>query len=452
MRGCGCGPCWLPGPGAPLPAQQPALFWGALAAALLLLAPPVALLGMVGPWTTRLLAATGLPVGRASGRTLAVSTAGSLLGTFAPTLWLIPAYGARVTVLGAAAVLALAALAVLGATRGRTGAAVALVLVLLGAGARLDRVIPIRGGPGLVREFESPYQYGRVVQRPSPATGFSERTLHLNEGGEDFHSKVVIGRALTGAYYDWYVPLAGLVAAPDPAARPPLRVAILGLAGGAHSLALHAFCDRGTALAIDGVEIDPVVVDVAEAFLGMDPERHPRLRVHVADARPWLAAAAGPFDLVILDAFAQQLYVPFHLATRECFALLHERLAPGGVLAFNVYPAEADGELLRAFAATLRAVFGPERVWGMRLPFTGGNFLVMARRDADLDRDALLRVVRTNAGHAERDRLWQVSAQLHRGLAPLPDGGVVLTDDHAPVEVMTERDLAKMRAALEAAR
>ncbi len=114
--------------------------------------------------------------------------------------------------------------------------------------------------------------------------------------------------------------------------------------------------------------------------------------------------------------------------------------------------AEADGELLGAFASTLRAVFG-KNVYGMRLPRTGGNFLVVARKGRPLERATLTAVAAAAATHAEQAALQVCSWQLQRGLQPLDRSGPVLTDDRSPVEILTERDWAAMRRrALEAAR
>src|SRR5688572_5239219 len=79
------------------------LMKGSLAATLILFAPSTLLLGMVSPIAIRLLADAG--VGRAAGRVFAISTVGSIVGTYMPTLWLVPEYGSRMTLLVAAGML-----------------------------------------------------------------------------------------------------------------------------------------------------------------------------------------------------------------------------------------------------------------------------------------------------------------------------------------------------------
>ncbi|OUC06429.1 hypothetical protein RY27_21085, partial [Litorilinea aerophila] len=75
----------------------PGLLAGSLLAVLLLFSVPGILLGTVSPWAVRLALADLAHAGQAAGRLYALSTAGSLVGTFVPVLWLIPTIGTRWT-------------------------------------------------------------------------------------------------------------------------------------------------------------------------------------------------------------------------------------------------------------------------------------------------------------------------------------------------------------------
>ena len=78
---------------------------GSFFATLLLFAPPVFLLGMVSPFAIRLAVDDVTTAGQTAGRLYALSTAGSLLGTFLPALVLIPLIGTQRTMLASAVVL-----------------------------------------------------------------------------------------------------------------------------------------------------------------------------------------------------------------------------------------------------------------------------------------------------------------------------------------------------------
>jgi predicted membrane-bound spermidine synthase len=82
---------------------------GSLLVVLLLVGPPVLVLGAISPWAIRLRLRAIEDAGDVTGRLYALSTAGGLVGTFASALLLIPLVGTRWTFLIAAALLALAA-------------------------------------------------------------------------------------------------------------------------------------------------------------------------------------------------------------------------------------------------------------------------------------------------------------------------------------------------------
>ncbi|MEX2645979.1 MAG: fused MFS/spermidine synthase, partial [Gaiellaceae bacterium] len=87
---------------------------GSFFATLVLFAPPVFVLGMVSPFAIRLALDTVGSAGEVAGRLYALSTAGSLLGTFLPALVTIPLVGTQRTLIGSAAVLAAASSPLLG--------------------------------------------------------------------------------------------------------------------------------------------------------------------------------------------------------------------------------------------------------------------------------------------------------------------------------------------------
>jgi MFS family permease len=103
-------------------------FVGSLAAVLVLVAPPMVLLGAASPYAIRLAVERVEESGTVAGRMYAISTAGSLLGTFVSALVLIPLVGTRRTFLILA--LACAAVAVAGVPRKR-GVLVPVTLVAL---------------------------------------------------------------------------------------------------------------------------------------------------------------------------------------------------------------------------------------------------------------------------------------------------------------------------------
>src|SRR6476659_2091390 len=108
-----------------------AIFVGSLVGVGVLIAIPLLLLGMVSPYALRLAVDSVDAAGRTAGRLYAISTAGSLVGTFLAALLLIPFVGTRRTFLLFAAALALAALPQLSRGRLRAAAVPATILCLV---------------------------------------------------------------------------------------------------------------------------------------------------------------------------------------------------------------------------------------------------------------------------------------------------------------------------------
>ena len=81
------------------PGFQAGVALGSFVAVLVLFAVPVTLLGCVSPFAIRLAMRDVDGSGRVAGRLYAISTLGSLVGTFLPVLWLIPEAGTTGTFL-----------------------------------------------------------------------------------------------------------------------------------------------------------------------------------------------------------------------------------------------------------------------------------------------------------------------------------------------------------------
>ncbi len=113
-------------------------FVGSLVAVVALFAVPMTIMGMVSPFAIRLSLGSVGNGGRVAGSIYALSTVGSIVGTFVPVLFLMPAYGTNVTMLVFAATLVIVALLGLATVRnGRSPTALLLLIVFTGGMADL---------------------------------------------------------------------------------------------------------------------------------------------------------------------------------------------------------------------------------------------------------------------------------------------------------------------------
>ena len=141
------------------------------------------------------------------------------------------------------------------------------------------------------------------------------------------------------------------------------RVLVLGAGAGADVLqALHH-----QASAIDAVEINPQVVDLVQHQFGEfsgQPYTAPGVRVHIGEARGFVAGNSGRYDLIqvaLLDAFGASsagLYAlsESYLYTVEALQEYLHHLAPGGLLAITRWVNLPPRDVLKLFATAVVAL------------------------------------------------------------------------------------------------
>ena len=395
-------------------------FYGTLVGTLLLLAVPVTLLGFVSPFAIRLKLVDVDSAGNTAGSLYALSTLGSIAGSFLPVLLLIPWLGATATLVTLSLLLLLPALAGLLILRARATAAVLAIIALAVPAVTLAASAGIRPADRgtLLHEEESAYNYIQVVDE----NGAHE--LILNEG-RAVHSIYNPDQLLTGGPWDYFMAAPLLVTdTPDPA---PENALIIGLAGGTTARQLTAAFGP---IPITGVEIDPSIVDVGRRYFGLDDLAN--LSVEVEDGRYALRTTSDNFDLIGIDAYRQP-YIPFQLTTREFFQEVQSHLRPGGVAVINAGRTQTDFRLVNALAATLRDVF-PHVV---AVDVGRYNNTMLIASDSPLSADALPVNVATlppDSPVREVNR-WIAESGNTREIQP---GGLVFTDDHAPVELVID--------------
>lgn len=137
----------------------------------------------------------------------------------------------------------------------------------------------------------------------------------------------------------------------------PRRVLIVGLGGGAM---VRFLAHHEPQLQIDAVEIDPVVVRLADQFFGVRSGGN--VRIHTADAVKFVETTTERYDLILMDAFLRPsgdtdaTGVPTRLKTQAFLGRLRAALAPGGVVAFNLNEHEQMADDVAAIAGAFGRV------------------------------------------------------------------------------------------------
>ncbi|MDH4187963.1 MAG: fused MFS/spermidine synthase [Nitrospira sp.] len=410
---------------------QPALFavaaaiedprWGPCIAASLLLGPPAFGLSGVLPAMLRLAVSDLEYFGRHTGRMIALSTMGSLLGTWGTAFFFLSWIGSQALVgwLGAIQV-GLGLWWLIGWTTARP--VVVGMLVLSVGGLGVGALSPIQKLKAPVYQEDSPYQQVRIRDDDLFRYLVLDRTFHAVMWKAD---PVTL-----------FLPYSQLMVASLALVPEPKRGLILGHGGG--SLAKW-LAWRWPELELDVVEFDPVVVRMAEEYFSYQPpSTH---HVHVRDARVFLNSTADIYDVIWVDAFARHM-IPFHLTTREFFAELRAHLAPNGILAVNLASSGEGGDLLRANAVvqTMRRSFPAVESFAVKGPWKSAqskseNLIFFAG-------EPLAQLTLASIGDrvnrlVERQRLpFEALALLAAHRSQSWEAGVVLTDDYAPYDLL----------------
>lgn len=378
----------------------------ALVGTIILFVPPVAALGAISPYCVRLTIVNRQSAGTKTGSLYFWSTFGSLAGTFIPTLYTIPEFGVRETFWLSAALLT-----GLGILTLKKKMLLALCLLPLAASQVSSPLLkPVKG---LITEVETPYQFAEVYKLNSTETALS---VNDSTGIQSLYTP----NRLTGLYYDTYLTLPFMFPRKE-----QVKTLLIGMAAGTIPTLYRRDVDPYRAgVPITGVEIDPKLVQLGRQYFHLNSQA---AKVISADGRVYLRTTKSRYNLMIVDAYSQEIYIPFYLTTKQFFEEASKHLNANGILAMNVNATSSNAQLLRAIERTLKTVFA--HVYIAKAPGAYNQLLVGSNRSVALPKSntlpGFLRKVRSSLGTT-----WRT---------PNPPKGIILTDNHAPVQEMTNQ-------------
>lgn len=404
---------------------EAAVALGSFVVILLLFSLPVTLLGTVSPFVIRLAVTDLANSGKVAGQVYAISTLGSLFGTFLPVLITIPEIGTARTFLlfsGILFAVGSAALFSLNARRALLYLIMLVVIALLATESLAGPLRPAATGSELLYDGESAYNY---IQVQEDAAGY--RYLYLNEG-QGVHSQWHETEIFYDGTWDYFL------AAPY-FNEPPFRadrvesLLLIGLAAGTIPRQHSAVYGD---IPITGIELDPEIVAVGAKYFDINAVSMPNLRTRVGDGRFLLSQTKGPFSVIGVDAYRPP-YIPWHLTTVEFFSEVKARLAAEGAVAVNVGRTDTDRRLVDALSSTLLQVF--PSVHAIDVPQSFNTILVATVQPTTADN--------LHANTARRidsvdPRLYEILEGAADAIVPLGRSEIVFTDDRAPVERLVD--------------
>ena len=397
-------------------------FYGSLVGVILLFLVPITLLGCVSPLAIRLRLRGVAEAGGTAGSLYALSTVGSIAGSFLPVLVLIPYLGTYQTfytfalTLGGISTLALVRVHARVPALAATAMIVLILLVaLFGSRGNLRRA---EAGE-LLYEGESEYNYIQVIR-----TG-DEVGLVLNEG-QAIHSIYNPHELLTEGPWDYLMlgPYFNACQRPEDVTS----LCLIGLAGGTTA---RQFTSVYGPIPIDGVEIDRRIVEVGRRYFAMNETN---LNAVVQAGRYAVKTTDRRYDVIAVDAYRQP-YIPFQLTTREFFQEAHDHLNERGVLVLNAGRAGSDYRLVNAMATTMRAVFPNVYIIDVG---RFSNSMVIATKSPSALGNYAPNIARLPEGSPLR-QIGEISLRTGAIREWTDRDGLVFSDNRAPVELVIDQ-------------
>jgi len=385
---------------------------GSVIATTALFALPSTLLGIVSPYAIHLKIDTVERSGGVAGNLYALSTIGSILGTFLAGFYLIPTFTTNQILIGLSVILFVTSLFCSFDWKKIYFIPIVIFLSVVFSPSSVKNVF----------ETDSAYNHIRVVDFRDSKSKLLVRALLL---ATEAHSLIYLD---SDELYSNYYRLYRL----DNLFMPSIRRS-LTLGGGAYVGPLD-FLNRYPDAEMTVVEIDPKVTQVAKDYFRLGP--HPRLDIYHQDARMFLNQTNKTYDVIYGDVFFSFFAIPFHLTTQEALRKMHDLLTDKGVLILNLI-SSLEGEKSLFFQAeykTLQAIF-PQLYIFLTDFHTGEkvqNIIIIASKNPELLTKEVLLQRASDKQKELLDHLWEKKVVIDPNTR-------ILTDDFAPVDYYVSR-------------
>jgi len=323
------------------------LQFGSLIIASILFVPSTFFFGMITPYATRIRLYDISTSGRAVGSLYALSTLGSILGTFLGGFFLISYFGnARILlVLGIISTILALIVALLHKTDHHFLNVTLFSIGLTFFGFYIPHDLPVQGT--FVAEKDTRYKrvwvYDSKDRRTNRDTRILTDTIFAGQSGMFLDNP-------TELLFDYqkYFDLAFHFV-------PDGKQALM-IGAGAFTYPPHYFREKSDTI-MDVVEIDPALQELTQKYFYLPDE--PRLSIIHQDGRIFLNQTKKTYDTIIVDAFTSFVSIPYQLTTREAVAKMYDHLEDNGTVLVNIISGIEGyrGEFLRAEYATYRSIF-----------------------------------------------------------------------------------------------
>ncbi len=385
----------------------------ALIASLFLFAPASVALGMISPYSVKLKMKNLESSASTVGNLYAISTVGSIVGTFAAGFFIIPFFGTtRILLFMSISLIAMSVLAswkIFLKTRLVVIACVSCIVLFQGS---------IFGKKGVI-DIDTPYNKVWIEYGHDEKSKKAMITLRTDPFANQ-SAMFLDGDDLVFTYAKYFRLVQHF--------HPHIKKALM-IGGCGYSYPKY-FIDKFPESTMDVVEIDPGMTEIARKYFRL--QENDRLRIFHEDARTFLNKNKDKYDVIYGDAFNSFISVPYQLATREAIDKMYNALNDDGLVIQNIISGinGEKGEFLRAEIATYRQYFPQVYIFKI----------------SDKDSHESQNVILVALKNDKTQSFTSPDKELNKYLQSLWRENIemdmpVITDDHAPVEYYKFRSL-----------
>lgn len=381
----------------------------AVLSSIILFSPASILLGMVSPYITKLKLSSLDKAGATVGNLYAISTGGSIGGTFLAGFYLIPNFGIN-KILVTLAITILFISFFLAKNKWIKTKFFFLILLMLGLYSE-NGISYFLGKKNFV-DVNTVYNRIWIYDDIDKETNREARYLMMNSvmnSGMFLDSDELLFEYLK--YYH-------LASHFNPEFKKTLML------GGAGYAFPKDFLSKYPQSSMDVVEIDPMVTELARKHFRL--ENNPRLNIYHEDGRMYLNRTQEKYDVVFGDAFSSYYSIPYQLTTREATQRIYDILNDNGVVILNVVSAinGLKGEFLRAEYQTYKNIFPQVYVLPVQDVENGEEF-----------QNVMIVALKSNKPVSWKSPNQQMAKYLeHVWQKEIADDMPILTDNYAPVD------------------
>lgn len=391
--------------------------WAALGSAFVLFTIPSTLLGMISPFAAKLKLHTLSNSGSAIGSLYALSTIGSIVGTFCAGFLLIPTWGSTSILFSIA--LTLTVLSLILASEYITKTKIAATLIFTATIFILPTIYRYFEKYGLIIK-DTAYNAVRIYTTQDPRSKKEIQILKINN--EFSSAQFIASEDLVFDYTKFY----HLAEHFNPGFKAALML------GGAGYSYPKTFLKKFPEKNLDVVEIDQGITEIAKKYFHLIPNK--KLRIYHEDGRAFINKTKNIYDVIYGDAF-QSMSPPFQLTTEEAVQKYYNALSPNGVIIINIISAiEGDaGIFARAEVATFKKTFPHVLLFPVNHPEDGNkvqNIMLIGLK-------SISPPILTSKNPDTQNYL------AHLWTKPIPNDLPILTDDFAPIDSYMDKILSK---------